>query len=104
MSQSFNINIDTADLRVFDNDLYNKLLMFPQEMIPIFDLIINDIFETNWPGEATKRIQVRTFNLEDRKSMRDLDPDDIGTMICISGMVIRTSNIVPDLKTGMWLC
>lgn len=94
------MNIDTADLRTFDDDLYRKLLMFPQEMIPIFDLIVNDIFETNWPGEAAKRIQVRTFNLDDHKSMRDLDPDDIGTMICISGMVIRTSNIIPDLKTG----
>ena len=41
------------------------------------------------------QIQVRPFNADKTRNMRALNPEDIDQIITISGMVIRTSNIVP---------
>jgi len=47
--------------------------------------------------------QVRVFNLNEEhvKPMRHLDPENIDHLVSVSGMVIRTSNVIPDLKMGM---
>ena len=36
--------------------------------------------------------------------MRDLNPSDIDQMVCIRGMVTRTSSIIPDLKQAFFRC
>ncbi len=35
--------------------------------------------------------------------MRNLNPEDIDQLITISGMVIRTSHIIPEMREGVWL-
>ena len=42
--------------------------------------------------------QVRPFNLKESKVIRDLNPDDMNTLISVSGMVTRTSSIIADLR------
>lgn len=42
-------------------------------------------------------MQVAPFNLKDIKVIRDLNPEDMGCLIAVSGMVTRTSSIIPDL-------
>ena len=41
-------------------------------------------------------MQVRPFNLKDHKVIRDLNPEDMNMLISVSGMVTRSSNIIPD--------
>ena len=40
------LELDCGDLHAFDADLYDKLVKYPREMIPIFDLAINKIYTT----------------------------------------------------------
>lgn len=40
--------------------------------------------------------QVRPFNLAEFKVIRDLNPDDMNKLISVSGMVSRSSSIIPD--------
>lgn len=42
--------------------------------------------------------QSRIFNLLETKVIRDLDPNDINKLISISGMVTRTSSVIPDQR------
>ncbi len=42
-------------------------------------------------------MQVKTFNLQESKVIRDLNPADINCLISVSGMVTRTSAVIPDL-------
>ena len=42
-------------------------------------------------------------------NMRNLNPEDIDQLITISGMVIRTSQIIPEMREGgcgfgVWFC
>ena len=46
--------------------------------------------------------QVRTFNVEKTKNMRMLNPEDIDHLITISGMVIRTSPLIPEMREAFF--
>ena len=50
------------------------------------------------------QVQVRTFNLMDLKSMRDLNPTDLDKLIAVKGMITRTGAVLPDLKEGFFRC
>lgn len=106
---SYNLNIDAAHLRTFDAEqnyhMYRDLVRYPQEMIPIFDLCVYEEFQRLFGDEASeKRFQVRIFNLESVKAMRDLNPKDIDTLVAVQGMVVRASAIQPDLKQAYFEC
>ncbi|MEW5317187.1 MAG: hypothetical protein WDW38_008512 [Sanguina aurantia] len=47
---------------------------------------------------------MRPFNLLGHKTLRDLDPSDIDKLICVEGMVTRTSTVIPDLRTAYFKC
>ncbi|RYG52293.1 minichromosome maintenance protein MCM, partial [archaeon] len=49
-------------------------------------------------------VKARVFNLRDVKRMRDLDPIDIDTLVCIRGMVIRTSSPIPEMHVALFRC
>ena len=46
-------------------------------------------------------LQVRTFNLAEQKVIRDLNPTDMNRLIAVSGMVTRTSSVIPDIRQAV---
>jgi DNA replicative helicase MCM subunit Mcm2 (Cdc46/Mcm family) len=90
------------------------LVRYPQEVVPIFDLVVYEEYQNiirritgenvvdDLPGNT--RIQVRTFKLLDGSRMRDLNPENVDQLVSIKGMIIRTSNIIPDLKMAYFSC
>jgi DNA replication licensing factor MCM4 len=101
----YNINVDCRHIYEHTPRLYRELVLYPREIIPIFDLVLHEILEEKYPDvERSQRTQVRTFNLHDVHTMRDLNPDDIDKMIAIRGMVIRCSSIIPDLRVAHFRC
>jgi len=100
------INLDTADLRAFDRTLYTWLVNYPREVVPIFDKQIAEILITECEviqAEAETYL-CRPYNLEERKTIRDLDPSDIDKLISVEGMVTRTSAVIPDIRTAYFRC
>jgi len=82
-------------------------VLYPQEIIPVFDVVTNEYYAEHVLDEQQDefpQIQVRTFALRECKPMRDLNPSDIDQMICVRGMVTRTSSIIPDLKQALFRC
>lgn len=63
-------------------------------------------FFPNQPHHVYVRngLQVRTYNLREVKPLRNLDPQHIDQMVALRGMVIRTSQIIPDLKQAFFRC
>ncbi|XP_068249560.1 DNA replication licensing factor MCM4-like [Palaemon carinicauda] len=99
------MNINCAHLHQYDSDLYRQLICYPQEVIPTFDMAINEMFFERYPDTILEhQIQVRPFNAEKTKNMRGLNPEDIDQLITIAGMVIRTSNIIPEMREAFFKC
>jgi DNA replication licensing factor MCM4 len=100
--------------------LYKQLVFYPQEMIPIFDLVLNQVYAETAAEEgdgedgaggdplnggiALARLRARIWNLRHLKKMRELDPQDIDTLVNIKGMVIRASEVIPEMKRGYFRC
>jgi len=101
--QQFHINLNCRNLHQFDPNLYKELIRYPQEIIPVFDLVI-DAHKANLGNEDNKRVQVRPFQLTEVKNMRNLNPEDINTLVAIKGMVIRVGSLLPEMKSAMFEC
>lgn len=99
------LNVNCKHLQTFDEMLYRQLICYPQEVIPTFDMAVNEMFFERYPAAILDhQIQVRPFNAERTRNMRSLNPDDIDQLITISGMVIRTSNIIPEMREAFFKC
>lgn len=99
------LNVNCGHIKMFDEVLYNQLICYPQEVIPTFDLATNEIFFEKYPAAVLEhQIQVRLFNAEKTRNMRLLNPEDIDQLISISGMVIRCSNIIPEMREAFFKC
>ena len=105
--ENYQLDLDCKHLDAYDPHLYKLLVSYPQEIIPLMDVVANEHFvERVLPEheETFTRIQVRTFNLRDISAMRDLNPSDIDKMVCIRGMVTRCTAVIPDLKMAFFKC
>uniref|UniRef100_A0A182ILA0 DNA replication licensing factor MCM4 n=1 Tax=Anopheles atroparvus TaxID=41427 RepID=A0A182ILA0_ANOAO len=99
------LNFNCAHLKTFDETLYRQLICYPQDVIPALDIAVNEMFFERYPGAILEhQIQVRPFNADKTRNMRALNPEDIDQIITISGMVIRTSNIVPEMRCAFFKC
>ncbi|XP_059613524.1 DNA replication licensing factor MCM4 [Phlebotomus argentipes] len=99
------LNVNCAHLKAFDEQLYRQLICYPQEVIPAFDMAINEMFFERFPAAVLEhQIQVRPFNADKTRNMRALNPEDIDQLITVHGMVIRVSNIIPEMREAFFRC
>lgn len=99
------LNVNCAHLETYDESLYRQLICYPQEVIPTFDMTVNEMFYERYPAAVLEhQIQVRPFNCEKTRNMRSLNPEDIDQLITICGMVIRSSNIMPEMREAFFKC
>lgn len=105
-TEQYVLNLDCRHLREHDEHLYAQFTNFPSEMIPYFDAVVNQMFKdmVSEETESSHIIQVRPYNLTNKKLLRHLTPEDIDKLICVKGIVIRTSDIIPEMKEAHFKC
>ncbi|GAA5947683.1 hypothetical protein JCM3765_001031 [Sporobolomyces pararoseus] len=106
------------------SQLYNNFMLYPQELVPILDQQLKDSAlewaceEENLGIDGMERVEneqraremhqsvfkVRPYAGETRANMRDLNPQDIDKIVCIKGLVIRATPIIPDMKLAFFRC
>ena len=47
---------------------------------------------------------VRPWGLDKSTNLRDLNPSDMDKLVCIKGLVIRTTPVIPDMKDAFFKC
>ncbi|KAL1110371.1 hypothetical protein AAG570_007902 [Ranatra chinensis] len=68
-------------------------------------MAVNELFFEKYPDVCLPhQIQIRPFNAVKTRNMRFLNPEDIDKLITVSGMVIRTSNLIPDMREAFFQC
>ncbi|XP_068427083.1 DNA replication licensing factor MCM4 [Clinocottus analis] len=99
------LNVNCLHVQSFDAELYRQLICYPQEVIPTFDMAVNELFFERFPDSNLEyQIQVRPYNALKTRNMRNLNPEDIDQLITISGMVIRTSQLIPEMQEAFFQC
>ena len=114
-----NFSVDCAELALFCEALYNNLVTYPREVIPILDDVVNsiarelraqaaadadgaDASQAGLGDDTSAPINVRPYNLTEQRAIRDLDPNDIEALVQVDGMVTRVSNVTPDMRCALW--
>jgi DNA replication licensing factor MCM4 len=106
--QGIKFSMSGSHIHEFNRKLYDHLVTFPTEVIPIFDFELWEISLKELQGQPEDfgACQVKIFDLleHDSKVMRNMNPSDIEKLVSIQGIVIRCSDLVPDMNTGTFRC
>ncbi|KAJ8487967.1 hypothetical protein ONZ51_g3874 [Trametes cubensis] len=120
-----NLNLDMINLAAYppSRKLQSQLVKYPQEVIPAMDQVLKDLMlelaeEDQQAGmegmrgtEGEEEIaeimgkvyKIRPFGLPS-VNMRDLNPSDTDKLVCIKGLVIRATPVIPDMKVAFFRC
>lgn len=110
------LDIDCSHIFAFDPQLYRQLEDYPTDLIPIFDLVVSQIYKEldmyNLGGDhqidpdqqEDVFIQVRPHNLKKTYRIRELGPEHIDKMVTLRGIIIRNGDIVPEMKQATFTC
>jgi DNA replication licensing factor MCM4 len=47
---------------------------------------------------------VRPWGIDSSTNLRDLNPSDMDKLVCVKGLVIRTTPVIPDMKDAFFKC
>lgn len=106
------LDIDTMHL-FFHNPacqrFYHQLVNYPMELVPLMDLVLQRemralVTENDDDTIPVPSIQVRPYNLQELSNLRCLDPISMDSLVCLKGMIVRCSPIIPDLKVAHFSC
>src|SRR5690606_26478897 len=108
--EQYYLDVDADHIYQFDKPLYFQLIYYPSDIILFFDRAATRLFkETFYNNEISYNthappIHVRVHHLRKKSRMRDLNPADINHLISITGIVIRCSEIQPEMKEAHFRC
>jgi DNA replication licensing factor MCM4 len=79
-NQNYNMNLDCAKVKSYQptERLYYQLVRYPQEVIPLMDHVLTDIFIEKFPDsglDESQSLKVRPFNLPNHVNLRALNPE-----------------------------
>jgi DNA replication licensing factor MCM4 len=110
--------VDGRHIKEFDRELYLQFVFFPAEMISCFDDVLKALYEkyfiepeTDIPTRASRiqrkhrlQMEIRHLDEEELLCMKDLRPKMIGRLVFLRGIVIRSSDIYPEMKSACFEC
>lgn len=102
------LNCMEIDCMHLNMGLYEKVTLWPQEVVPTLDLaasaLVKELATREHLPLTSDDIHVRLWNLPDKLHMRQLSPVDIDRLVSVTGMVIRTSNLIPLMHQAVFFC
>lgn len=100
--------IDAQHVHDFSKKLYEHMISYPTEVIPIFDRELWNLSVKELAVEpedlGTCQVQVHSLLEKDSKVMRSMNPSDIERLVAIKGIVIRCSDLAPDMTAAVFRC
>jgi len=107
-NKGIKFQINAEHIQEFSARLYGHLVNFPTEVIPLFDRELWNVSVRELRAEpeeiGTCQVQVHTLLEKDCKIMRSMNPADIEKLVSVKGIVIRCSDLVPDLLSAVFRC
>ena len=110
--------VDGRHIKEFDRELYLQFVFYPAEMISCFDDVVKALYEKYFvepetdPYTRSRRqnkkpklmMEIKHLDEEELVCMKDLRPAMIGRMVFLRGIVIRSSDIYPEMKSAYFTC
>jgi replicative DNA helicase Mcm len=106
LSGSRSLVVDFEDLIAFDPELARYILDKPDEYIEYLDRSAWAQLKIEDPeyAEIIKRLRVRFRKLPEKQSLRMIGSENIGRMLCIDGIIVRSTSVKPLLIKAAFQC
>lgn len=98
--------IDFSDLVMYDRALASSLEENPRDVIKAFSesgLLMLTELDMEF-ARKVQRLNVRIANYQKKVTIRGLNSSFMGRIVSISGVIVRSSEIMTQLKTGAFRC
>jgi len=107
-SRGIKFPVDGGHIHEHSRKLYEHLVSYPTEVIPIFDRELWNLSVKELDVEpedlGTCQVQVHALLEKDSRIMRSMNPTDIERLVTIKGIVIRCSDLAPDMTAAVFRC
>ncbi|TBU16925.1 DNA replication licensing factor [Ordospora colligata] len=100
LTEEFVFDLDCADL---EDELRRQVEMYPQDVLPIMQNSLQEVFMESFPS-FSRQIRIRPYGIGDVLSIRNINPDGIDRLIQATGMVVRTSCVIPEISRAFFKC
>ena len=106
LAGSRSIVVDFEDLIAFDPELARYILDKPDEYVEYLDRSAWAQLKIEDPeyAEIIKRLRVRFRKLPEKQSLRMIGSENIGRMLCIDGIIVRSTSVKPLLIKAAFQC
>lgn len=112
LTEHFLLDLDCDHLYQHDQALYKQLENYPAEVLECFDYSVTELFrelcmkdndaaslDRDWEQFS---IQTRPYNMRNVYHIRGLDPVNIDKLVCLKGIIIRVSSVMPDMQAAFY--
>ena len=106
LSGSRSLVVDFDDLIAFDPELARFILDKPDEYMEYLDRSAWAQLKIEDPeyAEIIKKLRVRFRKLPEKHSLRVIGSENIGRMLCIDGIIVRSTSVKPLLIKAAFQC
>jgi replicative DNA helicase Mcm len=106
LSGSRSLVVDFDDLIAFDPELARSILDKPDEFMEYLDRSGWAQLKIEDPeyAEIIKKLHVRCRKLPEKHSLRMIGSENIGRMLCIDGIIVRSTSVKPLLIKAAFQC
>ncbi len=106
LSGSRSLVVDFEDLIAHDADLARSILDKPDEYFEYLDRSAWAQLKIEDPefAEVIKRLRVRFRKLPERNSLRKIGSENIGRLLLIDGIIVRSTSVKPLLMKAAFQC
>ncbi|KAL0066863.1 MCM DNA helicase complex subunit [Marasmius tenuissimus] len=120
-----NLNLDVVNIYAYPpaRKLHSHLIKYPEEVVAIMDMVLKDLMlelaerdqEAGLDGMEgaegddeigaiiSNNYRARPFGVIP-VNMRDLNPTDTDKLVCIKGLVIRATPVIPEMQQAFFRC
>jgi len=106
LSGSRSLVVDFENLIAFDPELARSILDKPDEYLEYLDRSAWSQLKIEDPeyAEVIKKLRVRFRKLPEKQSLRMIGSENIARMLCIDGIIVRSSAVKPLLIKAAFQC
>ncbi|GIX63200.1 DNA replication licensing factor MCM4, putative [Babesia caballi] len=113
-TRRFEINL--LHIKAFDYVLYKMIIKYPADCVSDLDRVVQRFFEemiSEYFGETGvvvdhRHVQsnprVRIFGKAEVDNAANFGPGDIDTLVSVKGVVVRCSNVIPEMTMAAFKC
>ena len=101
------LELDFTVLGAAAPELFHQAMAYPAECLRMMGIVADEIYINQIApdvGEDDISIDIAAKNLPASISLRELSPQNIETLVSLRGMVVRTSKLIPEVRTAHFEC